>query len=42
MESVWIGAWYLTLLIFGVATLPQFFTPNSGFSSVVTLTIAAQ
>jgi hypothetical protein len=25
----------------GVATLPQFFTPNTGFSSVITLTIAA-
>jgi hypothetical protein len=28
-------------LFFGVATLPQFFTPNSGFSTTVTLTIAA-
>ena len=27
-------------VFFGVATLPQFFTPNSGFSSTVTLTIA--
>jgi hypothetical protein len=27
---------------FGVATLPQFFTPNTGFSSVITLTIASQ
>lgn len=27
---------------FGVATLPQFFTPNGGFSTVVTLTIASQ
>jgi hypothetical protein len=27
---------------FGVATLPQFFTPNAGFSSVITLTIASQ
>ena len=27
---------------FGVAALPQFYTPNNGFSSVVTLTIAAQ
>ena len=29
-------------LTFGVATLPQFFTPNTGFSSVITLTIASQ
>ena len=28
-------------VFFGVATLPQFFTPNTGFSSTVTLTIAA-
>jgi hypothetical protein len=27
---------------FGVATMPQFFTPNSGFSAVVTLTLASQ
>ena len=27
---------------FGVATLPQFFTPNTGFSTVITLTIASQ
>jgi hypothetical protein len=26
---------------FGVATLPQFFTPNSGFSTTITLTIAS-
>ena len=26
---------------FGIATLPQYFTPNSGFSTTVTLTIAA-
>ena len=29
------------LVTFGVATLPQYFTPNSGFSTTVTLTIAA-
>jgi hypothetical protein len=29
-------------VIFGVATLPQFHTPNAGFSSVITLTIASQ
>jgi hypothetical protein len=28
-------------VFFGVATLPQFFTPNAGFSSTITLTIAA-
>lgn len=27
---------------FGASTLPQFFTPNSGFSSVITLTVASQ
>jgi hypothetical protein len=27
---------------FGVATLPQLFTPNASFSSVITLTIASQ
>jgi hypothetical protein len=27
---------------FGVATLPQFFTPNTGFSTVITLTMASQ
>ncbi|HEX4997572.1 MAG TPA: hypothetical protein VFY29_05075 [Terriglobia bacterium] len=32
---------YITVT-FGVATLPQFFTPNTGFSSVITLTIASQ
>ena len=32
---------YLTLR-FGVATMPQFFTPNTGFSSIVTLTLASQ
>ena len=32
---------YLTVR-FGVATLPQFFTPNTGFSSIVTLTLASQ
>jgi hypothetical protein len=26
---------------FGVATLPQFFTPNAGFSTTITLTIAS-
>lgn len=26
---------------FGVATLPQYFTPNTGFSTVITLTMAA-
>ncbi len=29
-------------VVFGAATLPQFFTPNTGFSSVITLTIASQ
>jgi len=29
------------LVTFGIATLPQYFTPNSGFSTTVTLTIAA-
>jgi hypothetical protein len=29
------------LVTFGLATLPQYFTPNSGFSSTITLTIAA-
>jgi hypothetical protein len=29
------------LVTFGVATLPQYFTPNSGFSTTITLTIAA-
>ena len=28
-------------VFFGVATLPQFFTPNTSFSSTITLTIAA-
>ena len=32
---------YLTVR-FGVATMPQFFTPNTGFSSIVTLTLASQ
>ena len=32
---------YLTVR-FGVATLPQLFTPNTGFSSIVTLTLASQ
>jgi hypothetical protein len=27
---------------FGVATLPQFFTPNTNFSAVITLTMASQ
>ena len=27
---------------FGVATLPQFFTPNASFSAVITLTMASQ
>jgi len=27
---------------FGVATLPQYFTPNTGFSTVITLTMASQ
>jgi hypothetical protein len=27
---------------FGVAVLPQFFTPNTGFSTVITLTMASQ
>jgi hypothetical protein len=27
---------------FGVATLPQLHTPNQGFSTTITLTIAAQ
>lgn len=27
---------------FGVATLPQFFTPNTGFSTIITLTMASQ
>ena len=29
------------LVTFGLATLPQYFTPNSGFSSTITLTVAA-
>ena len=29
------------LLTLGIATLPQYFTPNTGFSTTVTLTIAA-
>jgi hypothetical protein len=29
------------LVTFGIATLPQYFTPNSGFSTTITLTIAA-
>ena len=29
------------LVTLGVATLPQYFTPNSGFSTTITLTIAA-
>lgn len=29
-------------ITFGVATLPQFHTPNTGFSSIITLTIASQ
>jgi len=29
------------LVTFGIATLPQYFTPNSGFSSTITLTVAA-
>jgi hypothetical protein len=29
------------LVTFGLATLPQYFTPNSGFSSTITITVAA-
>jgi hypothetical protein len=29
-------------ITFGVATLPQFHTPNSGFSSIITVTMASQ
>src|SRR5205085_11756648 len=29
------------LVTFGIATLPQYYTPNSGFSTTITLTVAA-